>query len=343
MQTIERLARIVNLLGPRSLARGRALGLCRTSRFLYALAFALVAAAPSDASAIDPYAVYARAQQFWFDQPYAPYLTYDVAVSVQQDGRVKVERYASLFDATTRQGTIYVNGVSDYEQAHPVVPHGINVCILVCVSKPLPPIDFLGVPLLTPTYTFGMAPFIPVAPPDATESAASLVQQVRRAFHDPYPRGRRPLAPAASALPTIAHALTTAVQPYVIAYAGANTVDGHDCYHLTLQPREQPHRYRLRDLWIDTQTGATWRLRIALNFVSGPGTTSAWTVDFSNVNGIQYIAREAAEQPLHFEGQGYSEAAVSFEEIESVRALDSLDVLSFGSAAIPGYSMSEPG
>jgi hypothetical protein len=276
---------------------------------------------------VDPYAVYERARAFWLTQTYAPYLTYRVAVTVTQGANTRVERYRSMFDATSSNSTIYADEVSDYELAHPVVPYGVNICILVCITKPLPPIDFIGVPLLTPTYTFGLAPFIRVPPPDSAQSAARLVAEIRRKFHDPYPVGRIPLAAPPRPPPTIAHVVTQAHQAYEISYAGSETVNGHTCYHLLLEPRADPHRYRLRELWVDVSTGATWRLAVALNFVRGPGTDAPWIVDFDNVDGVQYIDEETAERPLRYEGQTYSHTVVSFEDIQPVDALDPWDVL----------------
>jgi hypothetical protein len=302
----------------------------------------LTALAPAP-TAVDPYAIYARAEAFWTTQPYAPYLTYDVAVSVNQNGQLRVERYHTLFDATTAQGAIRVDEVSDYERAHPVVPHGLNVCILVtCVSKPLPPIDFIGIPVLAPTYSFGMAPFIQVPPPDREKSPAELVREIRREFPSSHATSHANLPPASGGgLRTIAHAAVNATQPYIISYVGEESVDGHQCYHLTLQPRADPGRYRLRDLWVDEQSAASWRLRIALNFIDGPGTTTPWTVDFDNIGGVQYIARESAEHALQYEGQVYQEAAVSFEAIQSVDGFSTFD--SFNSTSeVSGGSMREP-
>lgn len=266
----------------------------------------------------DPYELFESAEAFWFAQPYSQYLAYDVAVTVTQGSRVRVERYNSGFDGT--DGSMWVDAVSDYEREHPVRPTGMNVCILVaCLTKPLPPIDFIGVPMLAPTYTFGMAPFIPAQPPSSAEQARRLVEEIRREFHDPYPRGRTPVPASqnSSTLPTIAHEVTVG-RIYVIRLTGIESVDGHECYHLVLRPRSDPGRYRLRDLWIDTKDSATWRLNLALNFVDGPGTRVPWTVDFDNVAGVQYIAQERANGSMTYQGQTYSQVVLSFENVRSV-------------------------
>ncbi|HEY9085040.1 MAG TPA: hypothetical protein VIN40_03750 [Candidatus Tyrphobacter sp.] len=268
-------------------------------------------------AAPDPYVIYDQAESFWFSQSYPPYLEYHVAVEVREAAIARVERYASGFDAM--DGAIWVDPVSDYEQAHPYVPHGINVSILgMNVGKPEPSIDFVGVPILTPTYSFGMAPFIAAAPPGSAESARQLVAAIRRAFHDPYPPGRAPPRSAApNHLLEIAHAVVTR-RIYDITLLGVEGVDGHDCYHLRLSPRQDPGRYRLRDLWVDEGSGATWRLREALNFVEGPGTTVPWTVRFDNIAGVQYVADESADAPLRSRGATYSSVVVRFEGLHAV-------------------------
>lgn len=275
-----------------------------------------LAAAPRAAAAPNPYDIYEGAEAFWLSQQYPPYLDYDVAVTVHEGGAVRTQRYASSYDATS--GAIWVDPVSDYEEAHPHVPRGVNVSIVgFRIGKPEAPTDFIGVPILAPSYSFGMAPFVPASPPDSQPEAAAIVAQVRREFHDPYPKGRRALASAPSALPEIAHAVVTE-RTYTIALVNEEIVDGHLCYHLALAPTRDPGRYRLRELWVDERTGATWKLREALNFVEGPGTTVSWTVRFADIGGAQYIADESADAAMHYRGLIYTSVAVAFESVHPV-------------------------
>jgi hypothetical protein len=283
-------------------------------------------------AAPNPYQIFERAEAFWFSQHYPAYLTYDVAVRVTQGSTVKVERYTSAFDGVNNM--VYVDPVSDYELAHPVVPHGINVNILgFSVSKPLPPIDFMGVPLLSPTYSFGMAPFIPAQPPDSDEARRALVTQIRKEFHDPYARGRTPPPDDSGGLRTIAHQVA-AGGVYVISFDGIENLNGHSCYHLSLRPRSDPGRYRLRELWVDASTYATWRLYEALNFKDGPGTTVPWTVDFDNIGGVQYVAQEHAGEPVHYMSQTYDDVAVGFEAVRPATFLPNDVQLNFGSGDV---------
>jgi hypothetical protein len=280
-------------------------------------AAAALAAAPAARAQPDPYAIYDRARSFWLGQVYPPYLAYDVAVSVEESGAQRVERYRSGFDAV--DDSVWVDPVSDYEREHPHVVHGMNVDILVFrVSKPEAPVDFVGVPILAPAYSFGMAPFVAARPPDSAQDAAALVAAVRRSFDDPYPSGRTPPPPGGSTqLPLIAHSIASR-DIYRIELLGEETVNGHLCYHLALQPLRDPGRYRLRQLWIDERSAATWRLQEALNFVSGPGTTVPWTVNFRDLGGAQYIADETADETMRYDGRQYARVRVAFENLRAV-------------------------
>lgn len=289
----------------------------RTSALVgVAIAFSIGYPADSTAS-LDPYAIFARARQYFEAQRYPAYIDYDVAVRVVEGGKERAERYASSYDAT--DGYIAVDPVSDYELEHPATGKGVNVGLLFAKSKPETPVDFLGVPRLTPAYSFGIAKFVPAPPPHAPTDA-ELVAEVRAAFHDPNPRATATPMPRASAddlngLREIA-AVTVYKRDYRITLVGEETISGHACYHLALQPlRTRDRDLRLRDVWVDEATYATERLREAWNFSNGPGTSVPWTVDFTDTAGVHYVASERAEVPMSYRGLVYTQAFVSFEHI----------------------------
>ncbi|MEO9170695.1 MAG: hypothetical protein ABI282_01965 [Candidatus Baltobacteraceae bacterium] len=268
--------------------------------------------APDAARSPDPYVVFAKARRFFEAQRYLPYLDYDVAVRVVEGGKERTERYASAYDATT--GAIWIDTVSDYEIAHPASGRGVNFFGL---NKPEPPVDFLGVPYIAPTYTFGIARLVPVQPPH-TPSDAELVAEVREAFHDPNPRAASTPSPTPDTVDGLREiaAVTAYKRDYHIILAGEEIVNARQCYHLSLTPvRARDDRYRLRDAWIDEGTYATQRLREALNFKDGPGTSVPWTVDFAAVGNVYYIARERAERPMPYRGLIFDQATISFENI----------------------------
>lgn len=262
---------------------------------------------------VDPYALFSRTQAYWVSQHYPARLLYTVVVRVTEAGTLKVERYTSGLDATT--GTVLFNPISDYEEAHPHVPHGINIGIpFVRIGRPEPPTDYLGVPMLAPNYGFGIG-VTPLAVPPRPPTSAEIVREVRAEFHDPNPRAIPSPSPDASpALKQIA-LVVTRTRDYAIAFAGTQLLDGAPADHLTLRPLRDPQRFRLRELWVDPATGAPRKLIEALDFADGPGTTVPWSVRFVQIGGASYIARETALRPMTYRGLRYTHASVSFEDV----------------------------
>jgi hypothetical protein len=291
-------------------------------RLLGVLLAAAVATVASAASAApDPYQIFSNARAYWLTQRYPQKLAYTVAVEVVEGGHERVEHYSAGYDATA--GVVTVNPVSDYQLEHPTYASGMNLGFLFWrLNKPVPPIDFLGVPHLAPTYSFGMAPFVPAPSPTPFNSAA-LVAQIRQEFHDPNPRvTATPTANPEDALKQIATVIARN-RDYSISLLGTATIDGHPCYHLGLTPLHDPKKFRIRQAWIDQQTYAPWQLLDASNFDGGPGTSVAWMIHFADIDGAHYIREEEAQAPMATGGEIYTQTAVYFENVRAVDAFDS--------------------
>jgi hypothetical protein len=294
-----------------------------------ALALILVLVAPVAAAAQtpapDPYAIFSGARNYWLRQHYPARIGYTVAVDVLEGGAHKVEHYSSAYDAVGN--AVEVNPLSDYEIAHPASGRGVNLVFApfsigrVQLSKPEPPLDFIGVPSLAPNYSFAIAPF--VRSDAGPKSSAELVQEVRAQFHDVRPTPAPTALPSAAGLQEIA-AVTAAKRRYAISLVGIETIDGAPAYHLALQPLGNPHVFRLRDLWVDTSTYATRQLVNAGNFTDGPWPGLKWTVRFASIDGGLYISDEYTADPTPFRGLRYLDARVTFADIHPVErtALD---------------------
>ncbi len=281
--------------------------------FLTLVALVTVAA-PRAVAAPDPYQIFGNARAYWQQQKYPTLLDYTIAVDVVEGGNERVERYASEYNAVTN--VVKVDPISDYERAHPVHPKGLNFNIMGAISlnKPMPSVDFLGVPYLAPTYSFGMAPFVPAPTPTPFNSAA-LVDEIRKEFHDPNPRAKPSTAPSPDAgLQEIA-TVYAHNRDYTITLLGTETIDGHACYHLGLTPTRDPGHFRIRQAWIDQQTFATWQLQDALNFANGPATNVSWTIHFAQVDGAQYVREEDALAPMKVSSEIYASTSVRFENL----------------------------
>jgi hypothetical protein len=295
----------------------------RLGRIPFAMAALWCGLTGAVTAAPDPYEIFAQARTYWEGQKYPPYIGYDIAVQVEEGGKSRVEHYDSAYNAVT--GDLWVDSISDYETAHPVKPSGFqfNIMGLAKIGKPLPPVDFVGVPLLAPTYSFGIAKWIPMEAPHAPTDA-ELIAQIRQQFHDPNPRAKSSPAatPASSGLQEIATVIAFK-RDYAISLLGIDTIDGRSCYHLGLRPLHDQSRYRLRELWIDQSNYATVKLKEALNFVDGPGTQVPWTVTFADVDGAHYVAQESADVPMSYRGLIYTQTRVTFENIHPMQGPES--------------------
>ncbi len=283
----------------------------------------------------DPYAIFAQARERWESARYPSQLAYDVAVSVTHAGTQSSAHYHLYYDSSA--DSVKVNAVSDEELAHPYTPHGINTFFNVFggslpLSAPQHTFDYLGVPVLAPNYSFGIAPYVaPAAAPDSAE----LVREIRQEFHDPV----KPATASAgdSQLKTIA-SVAVVRRRYIIELNGTTAIDGHEDYDLRLQPVRDPGDYRLREVWIDTQTFATDRLISQGNFVHGGMTGVPWTVTFRQLDGAPYIASESTTQSFRLDRRSYDSATVSFEEVRPARIPGYASLMSFAG----GDTLTEP-
>jgi hypothetical protein len=269
-------------------------------------------------AAPDPYQIYARACAVWESQRYPPYVSYVVVVDVDDKGVPKANHYNAAFDSV--HDRIYTNVVSDEEQLDPHVPAGVNMSIdpkrqfqtlfKRRVGRPESAVDYLGVPMLAPNYSFGIAAFVPQVASSQPDQAA-LVEQIRKQFNDPMPAQQAQELANASGLKEIGHVQSTN-RDYVIAYDDIETIDGRDTYHLSLRPSHPSTRLRLREIWIDTQTYATIKLETQGNFAND---SIPWIITFVQVDGAEYIATEDAQKPVSVGRYTYDRATISFQAI----------------------------
>ena len=284
----------------------------RTRLALAVFAFAALWAGASAATtaAPDAYGIYAKTRTYWQQQRYPATLDYRVAISAVDNGVARVERYDSVYDAL--DNAISVDPVSDYERAHAPYP-GSSVDYALGpyhFSKPTDPGDIVGVPRLAPNYSFGMAPFVPAT--SVSIDSESLVDSVRREFGDTEPSLN-------SRLPYRIIGTVSTANAYHISLLGTDFVNGHDCYHLSLNPERDASKYRIREAWIDRATFAPWRIINATNFRAGIASSVGWTIDFADVNGAHYISQERANGTIESDDHRFGSVAVTFENIHERR------------------------
>ena len=250
---------------------------------------------------------YGLARKAWSAQIAPAAVDYVVLVRLRNGEKPTAIHYRGEEDIAA--DTIHVDRFSDEEVATPYVSRGINVVVGLAVSfgskavgqtpnrpsaatggillsRPEPSFDLLGTPHLSPSYAFGMK--------QLPELAASA--------RDP------------SALKTIGKVAVVS-RTYAIRCDPALTPD-EGAMHLLLEPLRDPRNNRLREMWIDPLTNRTLRIRTAGNFRDGPALHCDWSIAFTMIGGVNYIAKEVALGPLDYgRNKIYRDVTISFEHI----------------------------
>ncbi len=259
------------------------------------------AARPAAALTATPDEIYANAQRAWTAHVPPSHLGYTIVVTVTDHGVVKTRHYHA--NADTLDGSVDAQAISDEERAgDPQAARGVKLIAGIkshnhYFNKQLGPrdVDFLGVPQLAPDYTFGVShrrlrayadPEIAQAPTQANPGGVQI--------------GR----------------VTAVARRYVVSLAGVETIADRPAYHLTLVPVAEPARYRLRDMWVDTETSDVLQLRTEGNFDSPFTRAVPWLISFRGDGDARYIAREVAEKPIDFaDKRHYEDVSIAFDDI----------------------------
>jgi hypothetical protein len=259
---------------------------------------------PNASADPDAYQIFDRARRVLQAQSYPDPVFYRTTIQVSEGAKNELEH----FRAEASAGDVRVEGVSEEEQATPHKSGGVNFKLAFSIGwntgaggqtetvtqdahrKEASP-DYLGVPLISPSYSFGLTP-------ERDERPASIPQ-------------------GASNLPTIA-TVTAIGHPYRISLLGTEIVEGLYTYHLHLEPTGHPDRYRIRDLWVDAYTYQMVQLQTQGNFTAAPMSAVPWLVTFQNVDGSLYIKTETALEPLVFHhDRTFSTARITFDDIRA--------------------------
>ena len=94
-------------------------------------------------------------------------------------------------------------------------------------------------------------------------------------------------------------------------------------YHLLLRPLREPEHHRLRELWVDGTTMLPEEA-VVVGIGSRPPLTKVnWRVEFTQVQGATYIARETALEPVDYGRDGIlTDFTVAFEELALSAAIE---------------------
>jgi hypothetical protein len=244
----------------------------------------------------DPYAIFLRTRSAVTYAAYPRRIDYTIAVSGVEGGKLKANHYRASLQPG--DGTVRIFPISDEELAAPPPhPHDFQFSQVsvqgytVPVGHPPPNPDLIGVPVLAPTYAFGLA----VRPADA--------------------RGQDDGTAPAGGLPVIA-VVSSSARDYAVALLDVPNVDGLPTYHLKLTPLRMPKTNRLRELWVGVDDYLPRKAIVAGNFTLAPLVDIPWTVTFDDASGTLLIATERASATLFLpHHRVVRDAAIAFENV----------------------------
>jgi hypothetical protein len=134
---------------------------------------------------------------------------------------------------------------------------------------------------------------------------------MRSSVRVPPPPNQVMMQPDVAGLKTIATVVAFNQAPYRIATSAEavpiESINGHDAYHLRLEPRSDPQKHNLRDLWIDVKTHDLWKAHFEGRYAPTPMdpiSPSDVTVYFRDVLGYWVVSRAIwtyQDPPVSFE------------------------------------------
>ena len=258
--------------------------------------------------AIDPgpdaYAIFARARAAVTAARYPDALQYTISVAGMDGSSSQADHYRAY--SRPADGIIDVATISEEQAAQPPpVIHGINfsftasICGGNCatgsstlsfpVGRPPQLPDLIGVPMLDPTYTFGLKYPANRSGKSETETPSRL---------------------------RIIATVSATNREYEVTLAGVSTVDGVPSYHLLLRPLSKPKENRLRELWVGINDYLPRKAVLAGNFTIAPLVDVPWMVKFTILDGVPFISIEMAESTLYLKyHRVVRDAVIAFEQI----------------------------
>ncbi len=273
----------------------RANGIFRSVVAVGLAATCLGASPPAPAAGVpDPNAIFDAARKAWGAGAYPRYAEYVAVVSFHNGKRFVRRSWETTEDI--RHGIVYSHGFSREELAHSYTPHGVNIAIPFFGNlNREEPADPIGHVAFAIDQDYGLGPGTRRV--TATTSTSAMDAQ-------------------ASSLPVIGRTGTVARDYDVRLIETVRDEEGPE-YHLGLEPRHDPQRLRLRELWVDGNTWLPEESVVAGIGSRSPLTNVAWRVEYRQTDGATYIARETALAPVDYGKAGMlRDVTIAFDEVK---------------------------
>ncbi len=265
---------------------------------------------PASAEQTAADALFAKARAARSESAYAHYTVYATVMRFRSGAHETTSTWMTIEDM--RRRLVHAHSLSVEEAEHPHVPHGINVGISAGRSGPV-----YGIPPKGEIVTHE-----PVDDPFGQLSFA-VDQDYGLALNAPPIAATNDMgevSSAATTLPRIGRTGTIA-RTYEVTDLGDVTDAGVVLHHLGLRPLREPKRYRLRELWTDAKTSLPVRAVVAGVGNRSPLQDVRWRVDFTQLQGGTYIARETALEPLETSVGRLADVTISFTQVRPTNRL----------------------
>lgn len=256
--------------------------------------------------------IFAKARLEMYLRSYPRYVAYVVDIQANTNyGKRFHEGFRELL--RTHDGALAVHSVPIYTSNAPPNPYGFSFFGINPEGNPRDHIDPpFGVPLMSAIYDFDLA-------------------------RGPTPKHYGGDVPAEEQPPIIGRIAVSAAD-YDVTLLGEDSIDGNPVYHLSLTPRDDPERNRVRELWVDERSYDVRKLVTDGIFDEGPATTVPWTVTFIDLHGWWFIRTESTtattQGPRHFifGGTSYEGVNYTFGRYEYPGLISDYEFLHFGPA-----------
>jgi hypothetical protein len=270
-------------------------------------AFAFVHEMPAQPSQAD--ILFSRAVAVVENDARAPYATYTVVVTVNNDGRRTVSSWQTTEDI--RHGIVLASSFSQEERAHPTTPHGANVVAhrRIWLSAPRnmnPGFD------PSSSFTLKSNPVNPARTGDEVGPVALAVDQyfgltrprVYRVAND-----EQTVAAGENELTIIGRTGTSAAR-YRVSLLDSNG----GIAHLALTPLRDAYHNRLRELWVDTRTAYVREAIVQGVGDRPPFDGTRWHVTFDRQQGATFLTEAHSIEPLKI-GKTSPQVDIAFENL----------------------------